>query len=264
MRNYEEIAERVFRRSEEIIERNNKRRRVMTRVCSAAGCLAVAGAVGVGVWANANNVLSGGQFANDGHDHSGGTDTVTGSTDNENSGHADNHLSHDMATVDTFGGFGDTPYSYCYPPEYVSIVDRYKTDDTACYAIPENGQCFFSIPLRRAMEDYGGKDDVTYLYHVNVEFFKDGQRVDVNSPEIHDGEWDRLSGEGLQCEFALYSSEWSADASFQFVLMLTAEELESFPASDSYGYMIFLLNEGADYGEDEDETVSSNVIFNGC
>lgn len=52
MRNYEEVAERVFRRGNEIIKRNKRRRRVILGVCSSAACLAVVIAVSFGEWAS--------------------------------------------------------------------------------------------------------------------------------------------------------------------------------------------------------------------
>lgn len=80
MKNYDEVAESVFRRSKEVIKQNNKRRRTLIAIGSAASCLVIAGAVGFGVWRNsvhgADMALSGGQFANDGVNHSAGDDDV--------------------------------------------------------------------------------------------------------------------------------------------------------------------------------------------
>lgn len=80
MKNYDEVAESVFRRSKEVIKQNNKRRRTLIAIGSAAGCLVVAGAAGFGVWRNsvhgADMALLGGQFANDGVNHSTGDDDV--------------------------------------------------------------------------------------------------------------------------------------------------------------------------------------------
>lgn len=52
MRSYEEVAERVFRRGNEIIKRNKRRRNVMIGVCSSAACLVAALAVSFGEWAH--------------------------------------------------------------------------------------------------------------------------------------------------------------------------------------------------------------------
>lgn len=53
MKNYKEVAESVFKRSEEIIAQNKKRRRErLMSIGATAGCLIVAGAVGIGVWKN--------------------------------------------------------------------------------------------------------------------------------------------------------------------------------------------------------------------
>ncbi len=54
MKNYEEVAESVFKRSEEMIALNKKRRRDrLINIGATVGCLAVAGAVGIGVWKTA-------------------------------------------------------------------------------------------------------------------------------------------------------------------------------------------------------------------
>lgn len=80
MKNYEEVAESVFRRSKEVIKQNARRRRTLIAICSAASCLVIAGAAGFGAWRNSvrgsDTVFSAGQFANDGRDHSGESDTV--------------------------------------------------------------------------------------------------------------------------------------------------------------------------------------------
>lgn len=53
MKNYKEVADSVFKRSEEIIVQNKKRRRErLMSIGATAGCLIVAGAVGIGVWKN--------------------------------------------------------------------------------------------------------------------------------------------------------------------------------------------------------------------
>ncbi len=85
MKDYKNVAEDVFRRSREIIEQNKLRRKKHIEIGVSAACWAVVGAVGVGVWAtsrqnNADTVVSRGQFANDGKDHSQERDTVLSST----------------------------------------------------------------------------------------------------------------------------------------------------------------------------------------
>lgn len=51
MKNYEEVAESVFKRSEEMIAQNKRRRRDrLINIVATVSCLAVAGAVGIGVW----------------------------------------------------------------------------------------------------------------------------------------------------------------------------------------------------------------------
>lgn len=51
MRSYEEVAERVFQRGNEIIKRNKRRRRAALGICASAACLAVVVGVSFGEWA---------------------------------------------------------------------------------------------------------------------------------------------------------------------------------------------------------------------
>lgn len=92
MKNYNEVAESVFRRSKEVIKQNNKRRRTLIAIGSAASCLLIAGVVGFGAWKNSlrstDAVLSNGQFANDNVNHSSEDDTVS-VTDHVNGIHED-------------------------------------------------------------------------------------------------------------------------------------------------------------------------------
>ena len=52
MKNYREVADDVFRRSEKVIAANRKRQQNITKVCSVAGGFCLAAVIGVGVWHN--------------------------------------------------------------------------------------------------------------------------------------------------------------------------------------------------------------------
>ena len=120
MKNYDEVAESVFRRSKEVIKQNNKRRRTLIAIGSAAGCLVIAGAAGFGVWRNsvrgADMVLPGGQFANDSVNHSAGDDTVS-VTDHVNGIHEDIKAS----AGDGIVGIVHDPI---IPPDYPTLDDE--------------------------------------------------------------------------------------------------------------------------------------------
>ena len=120
MKNYDEVAESVFRRSKEVIKQNTKRRRTLIAIGSAASCLVIAGAAGFGVWRNsvhgADAVLSSGQFANDGVNHSAEDDTVS-VTDHVNGIHEDIKAS----VGDGIVGIVHDPI---IPPEYPTLDDE--------------------------------------------------------------------------------------------------------------------------------------------
>lgn len=291
MKNYEEVAESVFRRSEEIIAQNKRRRREMTiNIGSAVGCLAVAGAVGIGVWKNAgrnaNVVQSEGQLANDGKDFFGAGDTVV---DHEYrvdtaSGVSDNIIGTipdleppeypNLDEIDHNGPFpnpangpgyatscsDDGNSSGCTPASYGITIDRMpEVPLTGSHDAPENGTLVFSEPLKAALEKYGDTDggDGSYWYQVRVEFYKDGKPVDVNSHEISKDEWERLCDKG----FGLLMQETTNDERW-FYLFCPKNLLDNFEVNGEYGYFMKLYFE--DYPEEYYAPESEPVVYNGC
>lgn len=90
---------------------------MLIAIGSAASCLVIAGAAGFGVWRNsvrgADMALSAGQFANDGRDHSGESDTVS-VTEHVNATHEDIKAS----TGDGIVGIVHDPI---IPPDYPTL-----------------------------------------------------------------------------------------------------------------------------------------------
>lgn len=272
MKNYKEVAESVFRRSEEIIEQNKKRRKAMMKIGSAVGCFVIAGTVGVGVWKTVVGSplktcvpitvdTSSGQLVGESEQSSAANDSLIkneGTAQTESETDSAQNSSNNAAACDTTAvepSGGSLPFmpnnnaNYIDPPQYplqfTTIIDSYEYESEACYAAPENGSFFCSIPLNKAMEEYGDKDEngKDILYHVFVDFSKDTNFVDVNSPEIREDEWNRLCGLGIQCEFGTYSENWGETVRYTFGMFITKAQLENFVPDEKYGYGIFLYRE---------------------
>ncbi|MBD5129875.1 MAG: hypothetical protein HDT43_08125 [Ruminococcaceae bacterium] len=117
MKNYEEIAESVFKRSEERIAENKRRRRErLINIGATVGCLAVAGAVGIGVWKTAGRS----------EDFIGGTD-IYGANAAQNDTVTD-HITNEIANSDNIVGV----IPDLDPPDYPTLSGT----STAAASIP--------------------------------------------------------------------------------------------------------------------------------
>nr|MDE7362427.1 M23 family metallopeptidase [Oscillospiraceae bacterium] len=131
------------------------------------------------------------------------------------------------------------------PVHITTVIDDFETDADARYDAPENGSVKHSIPLDRALEHYGDKDEYgnDVMYYIEVHFFRDGERVDAGDLIIREDEWNRISATGVQCEFMTSSENWGETHTHYFLLTLTKEEVENFVPSDDLGYMFYLVDE---------------------
>lgn len=121
------------------------------------------------------------------------------------------------------------------PQETTKLVSDYPGSSAACYATPKRGDCFMSIPLHRALEEYGSG----VLYRVTVELWNgDSQIVDKN---VFSAEADRLFRLGYTAAIEEYND--GEQTKSLFTLHATAEQLESFAVNPDYGYMMYLYDE---------------------
>lgn len=119
--------------------------------------------------------------------------------------------------------------------EYLPIVD---------YREPENGTTNFSVPLLKALEEYGDSDDAgKIIYKVNVHIYKDMVILRVDSEDVKNEE-KRL----LDCGYiaAIEKGNDGSAAQGYFTLQVEKEQLMNFAAKEEYGYMIYLYDEIAD------------------
>lgn len=249
MKNYKDVAADVFRRSNEVIEENKRRRKRMAGIGASAACWAAVGAVGFGIWRStgagvSENSISGnsisesaasaGQFANDGKDHSGESDVVL--TNPSNGGNSADRVEYEglkpaVYPPDDPNNVDERCLPFIHLPMQPAEMGVYsyelEVENTQVFKEPENGQIVFGKPLEAAMLEYGDGS----RYSVIIEYFKDGERVDPTE-ELWKSEGERFGGD-------LYFED-AGDKHYTGINGATYDELKSFLPSENYGYLITL------------------------
>lgn len=133
--------------------------------------------------------------------------------------------------------------------EPTPMIESYPLNMEACYAAPQNGEVGRSVPLRAAMDEYGG----AARYRVIVEIFRDGQPLPADGEESA-AERERLAGSGYTVAYETLSAPNERTRCY-FTLHATHDQLEAFPADAGYGYMLFL------YGEREKSAAPAPVWY---
>lgn len=253
MKDYKEVAERVFQRSEGILVENRRKKRARIRVGSLACCLAVL--LGFAVWQRGvlprENLASADQFAQDGRDHSGESDVVL---DNGNSaldgdpggysaGHGEVNGGNDEVSEqdrESMSGFmlRPDPDVGVEIPEVTRMISSYGDGDPeANCAVPENGTVELSSSLRGAIEEYGDSAQ----YRVFVDLFRDGQALEMDRP-LMEKETDRLAALGYRVAGEIYYDHGTITDCY-LTLHATMEQVNCFAASAEYGYRLSLYHE---------------------
>ncbi|MGN1002349.1 MAG: hypothetical protein ACI4PC_06215 [Oscillospiraceae bacterium] len=249
MKDYKEVADSVFQRSEEILEKKRKRRQSGRKAGAMALCLCLVFVLGLGIWQAARpaSAASPEQLAYTGDSGSGSG--LDGSPDGYSiptgepvpgSGEVSEQ---DAAASPGYNGSfpaysGALDGESTAPPERITMISSYgEADAAACYAVPENGSVCCSLPLAGAMEEYGSE----VLYQVVVDVFQDGQPLDAGGAAVK-AEADRLADLGYTTVSETFYSGGVAE-SFTFSLHATLEQLTGFAANGAYGYMLFLYDE---------------------
>ena len=120
------------------------------------------------------------------------------------------------------------------------VASGFGDGGAACYKAPENGTVGFSIPLTRAMEEYGG----TVLYQVKLDIFENETPLAPDSGEAL-MEMERLYTLGYDAKVETVTLEENGERFDRTAISLfaTYEQLQNFTAPDNYGYMLFLYYE---------------------
>ena len=118
------------------------------------------------------------------------------------------------------------------------IIDDFTNAPEACYALPGAGEFGISMPLRAAMDEYGG-DDV--LFRVAVDIF-DGTRI-ISDREALQEEADRLYQLGYIAGVETVTFGYVPFETNCFFLIASREQLENFAPRPDRAYFMFLYNE---------------------
>lgn len=253
MKNYEEVTESVFQKSDEIIKRNKRRRNTMMKIGASAGCLIVVGAVGVSVWANGNKIPteSSGQFISDSAALAfGAGDTVYNGAfvGDESSRPADvGGVAEKIPQDSVMNGMiilspdNDNPDFH-----YTTVIGGFETEDDERKIAPPNGQIHISKALNAAMEKYGDVDEYgnEIEYFVIIEYLQDQQIIDPTD-ELFESERERLKeplGLDMVIGFETRSCDWGAHSEHGIFARFTKAQIEKFTANPDYGYVIELYD----------------------
>lgn len=217
MKNYDEMAENVFRKRDEHILRKKAQRKKIVKAYVCVACVVMVLLAGFGLW-------KGDVFAPEVQQ---AEDAIyPGIKDYYGPGEEDaTQLSNDaFHTVDE-------------APTYNGklLVSYYENvNASACYALPKNGDFFFSNPLNAALKEYN--DEV--VYRVIARVFEDGKMLQ-NKDELEPiaekfYEW----GYTAALESATDNSNYAVMS-----LIVTEDDLKNFESDAENGYFFFLYNE---------------------
>lgn len=142
----------------------------------------------------------------------------------------------------------DKPLQSAPTDEKKILVSSYKVSDIfqGKYKAPSKGQVMFSIPLGFAMREYGD----SAIYTVVAKLYIDGENPDEPSSDkaaIRAAELQRLKRHDYNV--SLYKDKGLEDDVYEpgFLFQATYGQLMNFPASDDYGYFIYLKDEGPNH-----------------
>lgn len=240
MKNYNEVAESVFRRSEEVIEQYKRRRKTLTKIGVSAGCIAAAGAVGFGVLRSTGRLApseitsdsmispnSSGAYLSIPNESADSFENLNNTEIKSGSGNAANQ-SNDINDPSSVRHFLTRISGY-----YTEVRDRISF-------VPENGTVVISDLLQKALNEYGSEDENGKIhYGILVEFYKDGKRIEPTM-ELWESERDKFGdGFGLLTN----SSDWGRKIEHYMHADSTKEQIESYTADSELGVALFLYDD---------------------
>lgn len=241
MKSCDEMVNSLFERRDNYIAEQRKKRRIIARRITSLCCVCIAVILALAVRQSGipdktpsiieNNPTSAGE--NDRNDGDVlNTDTSPQSSETNNNVSGSN--SSDTENVDS----GNYPNNYCPGGNEKIIISSYESAGlpSASYLAPKNGKVYFSVPLQRAMDEYG--DSV--LYRVTIHLFSGEVQLASDSSQVKE-ECERLSDSGYTVAYETFFDGESSH--YYFTLHASYEELVSFNINNDYGYFIFLYDE---------------------
>jgi hypothetical protein len=242
MKDYKEMAESVFHRRDQYMEKRSRQRRAATAVVS---CCCLVALVGVGVWRS-------GALTHHRDAASEGIPVGGASSGEPSTRSAEQEMG--LAAFADYGGGLDADLSgYSIQPMISSFGETKMDRDISVH----NGGVLFSQALQGAMAQYGG--DVKY--QVLVELFSGGAELDCASVAGR-AEMERFGDQGYTVAFESYYDGY-VDHNY-FTLHATLEQLENFPSSEEYGYCVMLYGERVETTGGLENAVSGTDLFPGA
>ena len=256
MKTYDEMAENVFRRRDEYLLKKKETRKKTVKLSVSFACMALVLFAGLGLWQK-------GRFENKPLNN---TEINEQLTDNAQ-GKEEQTIADSVAVGDRdyYGPFTDTPYinGLCIPldgewncnGEKLKMIESYEgsvSSALACYALPKNGDQFFSIPLHAAFDAYGETDEDTgkkIVYRVIVRVFEDGKMIMGKENLLKIAE--KFGEMGYISAIEIPNDQ---DDLAVLTLHVTEEDLKNFPEDKENGYFFFLFKEDDMVGSWPDKT----------
>lgn len=257
MKTYDEMAENVFRRRDEYILKKRETRKKTVKLSVSFACMALVLFAGLGLWQREefeNKPLNNTEINENQTDNTQGTEEQT----------IDDSVA--VGEKDYYGPVEDTPYinGHNIPLDeegwngngqrlkMIESFDGGISSATACYALPQNGDQFFSIPLHAAFEAYGETDEdlgEKLVYRVVVRVFEDGKMITGKDNLLKIAE--KLGKMGYYAPVEIPNDR---DDLAVLTLHITEEELKNFPEDKDNGYFFFLFKEDDMVGSWPDKT----------
>ncbi len=246
MKNYNEMADEVFRRRDEYDLKKKYTRKKSVKLSVSLACMALVLFAGVGI-------LQKGKIDDNPQKNLFGEDDVLQDDStvlkDEEQTIADSIV---IGEKDYYGPAEDTPYNNgpCIPLDgevddrRLKMIESYECGASsagACYALPKNGKYYFSIPLNAAFEAYGEMTDDTgerIIYRVVVRVFEDGKMITGKENFVKIVE--KFTRMGYKSGIEIPNNR---DDLAVLTLHVTEEELKNFPEDKENGYFFFLYNE---------------------
>ncbi|MBR3835620.1 MAG: hypothetical protein IKJ69_02380 [Clostridia bacterium] len=224
MKNYNEMADDVFRRRDEFAKEQKRKRK---RIAISLLCLCMAVLVGVGLWQS-------GLF----------TPQVQQAEDAIYPGIKDTYgPGEEEPTQEENGVFqpAGSDTVTMENGERLTLISSYEeVSASACYALPENGKYYFSIPLNAALEEYDDK----VIYRIVVRVFEDGKMLQGKDELAKIA--DKFFDWGYSSALEVANDQWNFAV---FTMLVKEDELKKFKADNEHGYFFFLYEENDGLGD---------------
>lgn len=118
------------------------------------------------------------------------------------------------------------------------IIDDCPNAPAACYSVPKDGEFGISMPLRTAMEEYGGED---VQFRLVMDIF-DGTGL-IRDRELLLEDAERLNQLGYDAEVETVTFGYVPFEASCFCLTANREQIENFVPGPDRGYFMFLYKE---------------------